>query len=1149
MNRDDAILAAQDILQTLAVGGLRPSHARLYSQHSRLRHGQPGLPSWTATEAMSRINDAALLVHAGLLLRETGSRDWRDCIRRAGELLEWLSHPDIQAESVPTRLLSAAAYGLAGLPACANALLREPPTESESQILRPFLRGDFPDALAHIRAFWEGQIEFQAGHDASESTLSEFVIQETIRALGVVCAAMRWPDESRVSAAIDKLDAIAGTLTIETDSYSWLLARLTAELVKETVAHSWRSTLVTLSQSTPSTKQVFDRYARMAFLQQRAVAWPSQEEGVRRLLSPGSFALCTPTGSGKTSVAEVAILQAIMNEIDGIVGPMCLYLVPSRALAAEVEGKLHRVLTRLTARRIVVTGLYGGTDWGPTDAWLTSDDPTVLICTYEKGEALIRFLGPLFLGRLALVVFDEAHMVQFDQNLSTLRDAESRSQRLESLGMRIRHLVGATPCRMIALSAVARGLEDALHCWVGGDPAGNPVLTSYRSTRQLIGRLECDTSGHFAMRYDILDGRSLQFTNESEATPYVLSPIPTCPPGPTNWTGVEKSLRPALLWAALHLAAADDRGSHHAVLISVMQSIGPCAVDFLQLLENTWNDYLLPHVLREPATDDERSLWERVLAVCADYFGTTSCEYRLLRYGIVVHHANMPKQLTRLLIEIVQSGLANVVLATSTLSEGVNIPIETILVPSLLRAGKLVNSSEFRNLAGRAGRPGIATEGRTLILLRPASRLRDLSLDRYRALIESLLSPAPSCSPKSPIVAAINDVWQEWRRMTQSDDEAAFLTWLETVSLPDAVKAFGSLDSLDGILLSALVEHEDIRGMSAWETSIQELWNGAFNAHRAQEFEKRAFLRRGRAIPILYPSRETRRRLYRTGLPPSTAIELLAVIDSMRQPLLLGRSYANWSADERMAFVANAVETIGRIRRFQPEAERSVWEPQLRWWLQSTGAASPDQTDVASWHKNVSRWFIYKFCWGLGSVIGASFDRLHGGVLLDTSLDQWEETGLPWIVFWLKELLSWGTLEPAAAFLLARGLAPTRPEALSAAVGYYSSSFAQNVSGARDPRAIRDWAEATFASAEPPSSSSKTRQIRVQITDASVLSLPGPVRVLPVNETMGVGWIDAAGYRIALTPNMPWNWANDEFNSIDFSLSPQEGLVRLKPYL
>jgi len=48
---------------------------------------------------------------------------------------------------------------------------------------------------------------------------------------------------------------------------------------------------------------------------------------------------------------------------------------------------------------------------------------------------------------------------------------------------------------------------------------------------------------------------------------------------------------------------------------------------------------------------------------------------------------------------------------------------------------------------------------------------------------------------------------------------------------------------------------------------------------------------------------------------------------------------------------------------------------------------------------------------------------------------------------------------------------------------------------------------------------------------------------------MGVGWIDAAGYRIALTPNMPWNWANDEFNSIDFSLSPQEGLVRLKPYL
>jgi hypothetical protein len=67
-----------------------------------------------------------------------------------------------------------------------------------------------------------------------------------------------------------------------------------------------------------------------------------------------------------------------------------------------VESKLTGIMRRLAAERVIVTGLYGGTDWGPTDAWLTADNPTVLICTYEKAEALLRFLGPLFSRRIAL---------------------------------------------------------------------------------------------------------------------------------------------------------------------------------------------------------------------------------------------------------------------------------------------------------------------------------------------------------------------------------------------------------------------------------------------------------------------------------------------------------------------------------------------------------------------------------------------------------------------------------------------------------------------------------------------------------------------------------------------------------------------------
>ena len=89
--------------------------------------------------------------------------------------------------------------------------------------------------------------------------------------------------------------------------------------------------------------------------------------------------------------------------------PLALYLVPSRALAGEVEAKLAGEL----GREFVVTGLYGGSDWGITDAWLTSDMPTVLIATVEKADALMRYLGPMLLLSLKLLIVDEAHQVVF----------------------------------------------------------------------------------------------------------------------------------------------------------------------------------------------------------------------------------------------------------------------------------------------------------------------------------------------------------------------------------------------------------------------------------------------------------------------------------------------------------------------------------------------------------------------------------------------------------------------------------------------------------------------------------------------------------------------------------------------------------------
>jgi replicative superfamily II helicase len=187
-----------------------------------------------------------------------------------------------------------------------------------------------------------------------------------------------------------------------------------------------------------------------------------------------------------------------------------MYLTPTRALAAEVEAKLARIVRHFTNPAIRVTALYGGTDFGPTDVWLTANERVVAIATYEKAEALLRFVGPRLLQRLALVVIDEAHNIQYEGTSTAAQFVENRALRLESLTARLLARINVEQQRVIALSAVAGGIERALANWVAGTGDAQPEIVTYRSTRQIIGRLECLPDRSIEIRYDLLDGAPLQ---------------------------------------------------------------------------------------------------------------------------------------------------------------------------------------------------------------------------------------------------------------------------------------------------------------------------------------------------------------------------------------------------------------------------------------------------------------------------------------------------------------------------------------------------------------------------------------------------------------------------------------------------------------
>ncbi len=60
---------------------------------------------------------------------------------------------------------------------------------------------------------------------------------------------------------------------------------------------------------------------------------------------------------------------------------------------------------------------------------------------------------------------------------------------------------------------------------------------------------------------------------------------------------------------------------------------------------------------------------------------------------------------------LLSEGVLKVIVASPTLSQGLNLNAAVLLVPALYRAGKLITGEEFANVAGRAGRAFVDVEG------------------------------------------------------------------------------------------------------------------------------------------------------------------------------------------------------------------------------------------------------------------------------------------------------------------------------------------------------------------------------------------------------------------------------------------------------
>jgi hypothetical protein len=929
------------------------------------------------------------------------------------------------------------------------------------------------------------------------------------------------------------------------------------------------------------------QFSRSAFINCRSLVWSAQAAGIERLRENSSFVLCTPTGSGKTTVATLAIVQGLFADppIDNIdipaLGPgnLILYLVPSRALAAEVEGRLAQDLKGIATEPVIITGLYGGIDWGPTDAWIQTDRATIVVCTFEKADALLRYLGVLFLNRVRLVVIDEVHMVEQDPaHIVGLEDGTSRAYRLEQLGARLLRARNDHNFRIIALSAVAARAAPALARWITIPNDALPTTSSYRSTRQMLGHLEVTTTGQYTIHYDLMDGRSLRFNDENRTyTPFVPNPFPRLSGHISDVSRSEASMQGPTLWAALQLAAVRPDGSTPSVLISITQSIEAFSATCAELMDS-WPANTLPNYESIDVNDD---LWSKCLASAEDYFTIQSVEYRLLQRGIAVHHGKMPGLLARRLKVMIDRGYVRVIIATSTLSEGVNMPVNFLLIPSVYRGTRVLSLQEFTNLIGRAGRPGITTEGSTLVVLPERTMTRDRfghtrqtysrQWEGYLDLVAKIegttaaSESTPEDEASSPLALLLHALEEAWAELTGGGSVQEFTTWLEQTAIVDNDgndnQAYNYLDSLDAFLIAAIQEVEEIRhselAPDQVEAELIAIWRRTYAFVASQEEERLAaiWLARGRVIKTMYPDATQRRQIYKTSLSPRSAINLLEIAETLHVKLNDAVGYAQWDSEERFTFIRDVLTllsqvpsfrittNIGRRRNFQD------WPRLLRWWLaKATLTEQPAPREITSWYEFVDQNFVYRGTWGLGSIIGLLMEGTDGAIpIRPLEMGDWPRSGLPWIAFWIKELITWGTLDPVAAFLLARGDAIDRPRAEADARCYYEGlPVGTDPNDMLDPRQIRDWVGGRCVRTRD------TTTITELIIDAVLVQpainyLSAHLSISPIDDGNTIIWIDSAGYTVARSEK-PHNWP--EMPSLfEFNLDVQESIINGKTYL
>lgn len=840
------------------------------------------------------------------------------------------------------RVMAAAAYHLGSYAAIAYALFRpldvadENLNTAEICLVQLMLRD--LDGVRETTRQWLLDVEHEDGTISERLQRSGGDLDREYARVSISCIcralasyefALRTGSSQFVSASRETLSGALQLAAVAGMPSLWWVTRLTLGLLDDL----WdRSLHVVLPSTSPTgaLKMYTDlRKIYIASLCAERVAevelWPSQVDAARRAVDPmDDLVVALPTSAGKTRIAELTILTALAMEKRVVV------VTPLRALSAQSERVLRSRFTPLGA---TVSSLYGQSGLSAGDE-STLRSHTIVVSTPEKLDFALRS-DPDIIADVGLIVFDEGHSI----------GPEEREIHYEVLIQRLLRRADAAERRLVCLSAVLPDGDDLkdMTAWIRSGEDGEPVRSDWRPTRQRYGTIEWrGASGR--LNYDL-----------QAAGPFRARFVRSLPPRGRERKPYPRTLNDLTLMSAWNFA---EEGSRTMIFVTQANWVDGYAKRVVHLVERGYVRSLL---------QDPEAI-ETATAIGEEWLGHDHPVVQCLRYGVAVHHGRLPSPYLREVERVLASGEINVTVASPTLAQGLNLNAAVLLIPYLFRAGIRISSAEFANVAGRAGRAFVDTEGLILhvmndkIAWRKNEWQRLVLRTRQRSLRSGLITVihiAIQRLAKSGIdddngYEYLANAREAWHTVADDDDDEVID---DLVARIDAI-ILGLIDALDADAdILPRVLDEALAG-SLWERQLERV------SRRVRGMQTRLLTARARLI-----WRETtaiqRRAYFAMGVGMETGLE----VDQMAEIVEADLDQADLAA--LRGDKGNLCEAIDRLARrllhlrpFAPKRLNEVWPSVLGQWVGGVSLSAIDSQHIGL----IEDAFTYRLVWALEAV-------------------------------------------------------------------------------------------------------------------------------------------------------------------------------------